>query len=297
MDFGPLQTSIGVLNYFDRFTTRTDTRLPRFRYDCTHPKLREVRRKYHVDDVAGDGDELSMTLNVSRWLCDNVPPGGAVGVPSNSLALLGHSFGQKEGGPKGLHCGQFAVVLSELMLSLGIKARIVILEDFNPNHGGAHWVPVVWCAALGKWIMVDPLYHSYYRGEDGSILSPWEIRRDLIRQRPVHINKDWGSRTHPWGWSKQTLLAFYAKNLCYMGSPVVSTFGSIDRKHNPKVWLVPRGFDPVYREMKLDRFYHLRGGDTVDFEVSDAEYKKAVTRRRRTDLLTSSLTSFASPPG
>lgn len=296
LDFGPLQTNIGVLSYFDRFATRPSSELPPFRYDRRHRMLREVRRKYDLDTVAGSGDHLDKAVRVSRWLCDNVPPGGAVGVANDSLALLDHSFGQKEGGPHGLHCGQFAIVYSELMLSLGIRSRIVILEDFNPNHGGAHWVPIVWCPTPGKWAMVDPLYHAYYRDGSGAVLSPWEIRHNLVLQRPIHINKDWGSRTHPWGWSEHTLLVFYAKNLCYMGSPLLSTFGSLDRKRNPKVWLVPKGFDPVYRELKLARFYQMRDQHLVDFHVSEREYREAKRKRRFTDLITSSLPSFTSAP-
>jgi len=296
MSFGPLQSNIGVLNYFDRFSGRPDTKVPPFRYEFGSRSLTTVRRKYRLDSVAGSGDDTSKAVNLSRWLCDSVPPGGASAVPNNSLALLEHSYGQPHGGPTGLNCAQFAVVLSELLLSIGICARIVILQDFNPNHGGNHCVTVAWCRTRRKWVMVDPLYHAFYSDGNGTVLNPWEIRHHLVHQQPVLLNADWGSRNHPWNWSEATLLTFYAKNLCYMGSPLITGFASFDRKDNTGVWLIPKGFDPIYRELKLQCFYRMRDSEQIDFQVSRQQYLKERGRSLAQRIFTSSLKSFASSP-
>ena len=110
--------------------------------------------------------------------------------------------------------------------------------------------------------MVDSLYQACYHDEEGTILGPWAI-----------VNNDWGSKAHLWGWNEKTLLVFYAKNLCYMGSPLLNTSGLVDIEDNPTVWLVPKGFDPV------------------------GEYRKAKRERLAKDLLTTSLKSFAMASG
>jgi hypothetical protein len=296
LDWGPLQSARGVLSYFDRFSNGASSGAPSFSYHRQSRELSRVRARYHVDAVAGTGTDLEKSVNVSRWLCDAVAPGGAEGVANNSLALLDHALGGRKGGCSGLNCAQFTVVFTELMLSLGLYSRAVVLRGFNPYQGGDHCVPIVWIREQRRWAMIDPLYHAYYGDREGKCLSPWDLRRGLAHHAFIRVNPDWGSRTHPWRWNENTLLLFYAKNLFSMGSPLRTGFGSCERGVVPMAWLVPRGFDPVYRELKLDRYHAMRNDGTVRLEVSNAEYRMARERWSAAGHAISSIKRFAAAP-
>ena len=49
----------GLLRMYDGFSATPDTGVPRFEYDHSHHGLAELRRRYRLDRVAGDGGALS----------------------------------------------------------------------------------------------------------------------------------------------------------------------------------------------------------------------------------------------
>ena len=62
----------GLLRMYDGFSATPDTGVPRFEYDHSHHGLKELRRRYRLDRVAGDGDALtrSLRLRESTAMCD-----------------------------------------------------------------------------------------------------------------------------------------------------------------------------------------------------------------------------------
>ena len=59
-------TYCGLLRLYDDFASEPDQDVPPFEYDGSHPGLAQLRRRYDLDRVAGEGDSLTR----GRRLCD-----------------------------------------------------------------------------------------------------------------------------------------------------------------------------------------------------------------------------------
>ncbi len=85
----------------------------------------------------------------------------------------------------------YSVALVQCCLALGMQARMI-----NLHHGisdtyrvgdeaiadppvDEHVVAEVWCAELGKWVMMDTDYDCHYE-RDGLALSAWEIHQHVV---------------------------------------------------------------------------------------------------------------------
>ena len=62
------ETYCGLLRLYDGFVPEQDGSVPEFEYDHDHPGLDELRDRYRLDDVAGDGEELARSLRLLEWL-------------------------------------------------------------------------------------------------------------------------------------------------------------------------------------------------------------------------------------
>ena len=52
------ETYRGLLRLYDGFSSAPDAAAPPFEYDHSDPGLQELRRRYDLDRVAGEGDPL-----------------------------------------------------------------------------------------------------------------------------------------------------------------------------------------------------------------------------------------------
>ena len=83
----------GLLRLYDRFSVQEDAAVPKFRYDYDHLGLRELRTRYRLDSVAGDGDVIERSLRLLDWLHRHVQHSNTdLDLEMNSLSLLEHAF-------------------------------------------------------------------------------------------------------------------------------------------------------------------------------------------------------------
>ena len=140
---------------------RADARHVVFEYDYDHPRLAELRDKYGLEGIAGEGDIQSKAVKLLNWVSGVTTHNGNYdnNVEQNSLALLEYAFSQ--GPEKGVNCYALSTILSEMYLSVGIQARALFLFPQNPNDMDNHVVVMAWIPEKGKWIMLDPSYNAY----------------------------------------------------------------------------------------------------------------------------------------
>ena len=83
---------LDILKTGDTYNTGTDEKIAFTYQDSSHVALRELRKKYNLDSIAGSGNEFARMINILYWVHNLVPHDGnhlschpyAPGIPSSS---------------------------------------------------------------------------------------------------------------------------------------------------------------------------------------------------------------------
>lgn len=199
--------------------------LPAFTYQPPgDSSLIRLRKGFHLDSVAGKGNDVSQVLNVLHWVHTLIPHDGNHENPAVKNALSMIAVCQKDN--RGLNCRGLATVLNECYLSLGFRSRLVtcLPKDSLGIDADCHVINMVYIPSLKKWIWADPTHDAYVMNEKGELLSIEEVRQRLINDEPLILNP-----TANWNYRESTLKENYlynymAKNLYLLECPVNSQY-------------------------------------------------------------------------
>ncbi len=231
-------TYIGALRVFNDFSCQTDEYA--FSYDYNAPEYDNLRMKYRIDKVAGNGSELDKALNLMQWCSENILHNGGTKdvefIPKTSVDILDYAF--QKGREYGVYCRLQAIVFTECCLALGIKSRILHCLPFSPNDFDTHVVSMVYISDMAKWIMLDASNNRYFVNSDKTILSPMEIRSKLAYNDNIECNVP-----------DDNYKMYMAKNMFYFKSPQINTFGSDLLTEQKTIYCIPCGFDVLEREI------------------------------------------------
>lgn len=225
-------------------TSRTN--LPEFKYfDPTDSLLLRTREYFRTDSIAGNGDDISRIKNLLSWVHDNIRHDGGSSWPTcNFNAVELYEVCQRE--ERGLNCRFIAIVLNEMLLSVGIPSRYLTCQSKHyAIDSDCHVINVAWSESLGKWIWVDPTWEAYVTDENGLMLHPGEVRERLRLGHPLVLNRN-ANWNHEKTATKESYLENYmAKNLYIITSCTTSQSqpeGSGNNSKTPDVTLIPQGF-------------------------------------------------------
>src|SRR5882672_4592159 len=149
----------------------------RFKWDsCDNPKLKELREKYHFDEVVAPGkDEFEKQLLLLDWVNHRFKKFGKPSSPARGASDIleaidqGHTF----------FCSHYGDVFVSAAASLGWIDRPLALR--RPNNWGSgsteHTSTEIWSNQFRKWVMLDPTFAMYVE-KDGVPLNAWEIRQE-----------------------------------------------------------------------------------------------------------------------
>ena len=202
----------------------TDT-LPSFTYQPADNKnLKEVRKYFKLDSVAGDGDELSKIVNLLLFVTNSIRYDGSNWALCEFDAIDFYNYHRTTG--KGLNCRHKAMTLNEIYLAMGFKSRYATCMPKDPFDPDCHVINCVYSETLGKWLWMDPSHGIYVTDENGTPLSIEEVRDRLRNNRPLALNKE-AKRTKEW------YLDYYmAKNLYWIECTNASRFNTETRYRN-----------------------------------------------------------------
>ncbi|MBR5032717.1 MAG: hypothetical protein IKX70_03545 [Treponema sp.] len=128
--------------------------------------------------------------------------------------------------PTGFNCRWHSTLLSELLLSIGIRNSFITCLPYDKNDGDCHVVNIVWLPELEKWAMIDSDMVEYVTGEDGVPLSLQEMREYIQNDIPFTVNvlpgfeDSWVAK--PSG--LEYMQAYWAKNLYWFQTYMVYAF-------------------------------------------------------------------------
>ena len=149
--------------------------------------------------------------------------------------------------PTGFNCRWHSTILSELMLSIGIKNRFVTCLPEDKDDGDCHVVNIVWLPELAQWAMIDSDMVECVTGEGDSLLSLEEMREYIIAGKPFTVNVLPGFENH---WvaaesGKAYMQAYWAKNLYWFSMHTTYGFDLEGTRTLPDTYvcLVPPGYE------------------------------------------------------
>ncbi|MBK9925774.1 MAG: transglutaminase domain-containing protein [Anaerolineales bacterium] len=201
------------------------------------PGLVNLRELYHLGTIAGTGTDLEKSQNMLKWVQETIRHDGSYPLPSKRDAISLIEYTQSSG--HGLNCRGLAIVLSESLLSVGVKARFVELlpRDFSSE---SHVVTLAYLSELDQWMYLDPTYQAYFVDETNHYLDIAEIRSGLITGSLLQANS---SINYNGGPVDVDYLHYLAKNFYRFASPQVSAFGIDSSPDRKMVTLNPMGND------------------------------------------------------
>ena len=238
---------------------RTGQTSPAFTYASPNDSLLTRTREYfHLDQVAGTGDDLSRIKNLLYWVHDLVRHDGSSGWPNcrfNCVDL--YNICQKEKRP--LNCRFMAIMLCEALLAENIPARyIVCMPRAYATDPDCHVITVAWSRQLNKWVWVDPTFCAYVTDENGLWLHPGEVRERLRNGQPLRINEDANWNHESKQYIENYLYDYMAKNLYLINTNIHSKSEPEDingQNGAHYLLLIPERFDYKQVETTTDDAY------------------------------------------
>lgn len=151
-------------------------------YDFDNPEYPELKSKYGIEAIAGEGTELDKAKALMNEYSGRLRHKSDYDnhVEMNALALLDYSLDNKK---QGINCRAKAQILNEMCLALGIYSRKVWICPNSVYDTDCHVVNEVWDSSLGKWVMLDITNNYYWVDSGGVPLSVLEIREHIANQK------------------------------------------------------------------------------------------------------------------
>lgn len=138
-----------------------------FCYDFSPmPYYSALREEYRLASLAGEGDSLTRALRLMQWLCAHTYYSGAARLSGKKFKDLPDTqailrFAVDKPFLYALNCRDKAIVLSDLLLSVGIFAMPLWLV----RGGNCHCITHVFLPEHGVWSVLDPSFNAYFMAE------------------------------------------------------------------------------------------------------------------------------------
>ena len=229
--------------------------------DQNAERLKQLRETFHLEEAAGEGAELKRITRLRNWVyrCLKTDKGNFRtdlrdrNHPWNTFTILDEM--QKE--PFLADCGTSALVMAEVMLAMGWKAKWVQCLPLDLRFGESHCITHVWSRELKKWIIVDAAQDLFYFNHHAVPFGLPDLREAILNKDRVLIytnTQKMAGRT----WLKQ----YWVKNIFRFHCFRDSCFSPFDSAEIHHVFLDPKGYvitdKTVNHHGKIQTYTHTR---------------------------------------
>ena len=190
-----------------------------------------------LDRIAASGlPAWDKALKISEFVSAHIPHDNQREPLRKLNAVTLWKYAQRV--PGGFNCRWHAILLSELLLSIGLKNRFVTCLPEDEQDGDCHVVNLVWLPERNKWAMIDCDMREYVTDQSGVPLSLEEMRAELVAGRKLHIHRN----SDPDG--IEYMQGYWAKNLYWFSVHTTYGYGLEGLRLLPDAYvsLVPPGF-------------------------------------------------------
>ena len=140
-----------------------------FSYNFDDLELKELKNKYDFEKIGRNKNPFISKLNLMLWVSKTLRSNGACISPQNCNAneILDLTINN------GLqsNCRMYAIVLTEILLSLGYKARMIKCLPMDLRFTECHCMCIVYCDFYNKWIVMDPSLGGIYYDEKNNFVN------------------------------------------------------------------------------------------------------------------------------
>ena len=151
-------------------------------------------REYFKQNAQLDLDELAASdkttwqksVELAVFVAKNIPHNNQKEPLNDRNAIALWEYSRRV--PGGFNCRWHATLLSELMLSIGIRNHFVTCLPYDEKDNDCHVVNVVWLPELEKWAMIDSDMVEYVTDEDEVPLSLKEMREYIREDKEFTVN-------------------------------------------------------------------------------------------------------------
>ena len=200
-----------------------EQKLPEFSFqEDSAVKLIELKNKYKLDSVAGNGDEVSQIIRLMQWVHHTIRHDGNSNNPWDTHADALIEVCKKE--KRGVNCRMIATILNEVYLAKGYKSQFVTCLPKSKTDPDCHVINSVFSKKLNKWLWMDATFETWVKDEKGNLLGIQDVRERLISGLPLVASPklNWnGNPNDP----ENYLHNYMAKNLFQICIPQKSNSG------------------------------------------------------------------------
>lgn len=246
-----------------KYDLKEKSRLPKFSYQPQNDAyLVDLRNKFKLDSIAGQGNQTSRILNLMHWMHNTVRHDGSSSNPDsrNAQDLIAICKNEK----RGVNCRMMAIALNECYLALGIKSKFITCMPKEEKFDDCHVINMVFNTDLNRWIWIDPTFSAYVMDEKGELLGIAEVREGLISGKPLILNPDANWNREESQTADYYLQTYMAKNLYRLQVPVNSQADFETWKHGQKAeYLELLPLDGIWQ--KKEKTVHERDEPKMEF--------------------------------
>lgn len=88
-----------------------------------------------------------------------------------------------------MNCREQSIVLTEILVSLGYKAKTLCCMPIDLYPSENHTMTIVYLEEKSKWVLLDAANCCVFLSEDKQLLSPMEFRNRLIENKEIIIRR------------------------------------------------------------------------------------------------------------
>ena len=247
-----------ILKNSGPYSTKDQRPLPSFTYqDASTPELEKLRKRYNLDSISGNGDEISKMKNLLLWVHNTVRHDGNSENPKQKNAIDLIEICKKEN--RGVNCRMLSTILKDAYQAEGLKTRIVTCSPKDTTDFDCHVITIVWSNTLNKWLWMDPTNNAYISDEKGNLLSIEEVRTKLVKNEPLIVNENANWNNKQKVIKKNYLDSYMSKNLYWIQCPVKSEWDIETRTPGKEtveyVTLYPGNFSTIDGKDKKETKY------------------------------------------
>ena len=193
------------LNHYKDYSTNGEPIHVKYKFD---PFLVQTIRDIYPDFPSDKSEEFKYLVDIRKWVNKQLYIPDVAQLEQydqlnwNTLSVLkkmSHT-------PFACDCGTYSMVLTEILLSLGYKAKWVQCLPMDLRFEDCHTVVQVFVGSLNKWIILDPAFNCCYFDGRGTVLNLAELRTLIQMRARIMIPQCPSER-------KTLLLEYWTKNI------------------------------------------------------------------------------------
>lgn len=218
---------VAVLQQTGPYNPSQKKDFPDFTYQSpADPHLTGLRETFHLDSVAGKGNEVTRAVRLLEWMHNMVPHDDVANLKVLNARNIIETYKEKK---YAQGCYGLSISMNEIFLAMGFKSRSVIcFSNKYPTPSGGHVINSIYIDSLKKWVWMDPQDNAYVMDEKGNLLGIGEVRQRLIKGRPLVLNKTANYHNIPTK-KEDYLYTFMAEHIYRMICPLNSEYNSQTR--------------------------------------------------------------------